>query len=150
MAGMSLRSPLPDLSLPDLDFSSFVLERARRLPGKAALIDGLTGETVTFGQLTSTVDALAGGLLARGLRPGDVVAVCGPNTPAYALAAHAIWRAGAVVVTVNPLFTQREMHQELADAGARALLVAAEAVERALHDGAHDAVTVEQGLRLVV
>ena len=132
MAGMSLRSPLPDLSLPDLDFSSFVLERARRLPGKAALIDGLTGETVTFGQLTSTVDALAGGLLARGLRPGDVVAVCGPNTPAYALAAHAIWRAGAVVVTVNPLFTQREMHQELADAGARALLVAAEAVERAL------------------
>jgi hypothetical protein len=28
----------------------------------------------SFGQLTSTIDALAGGLLARGLRPDDVVA----------------------------------------------------------------------------
>jgi acyl-CoA synthetase (AMP-forming)/AMP-acid ligase II len=129
---VSLRSPLPDLTLPDLDFSSFVLERARRRPGKTALVDGATGDTLTFGQLTGAVDALAGGLLARGLRPGDVVAVCGPNTPAYALAAHAIWRAGAVVVTVNPLFTEREMEQELADAGARALLVAPEALERAL------------------
>src|SRR5438105_6805820 len=129
---MIVRSPLADLSLPNLDFSSFVLARGRRLPDKAALIDGVTGETLTFGEFTSRVDVLAGGLLGRGLRPGDVVAVCGPNSPAFALAAHAVWRAGAVVVTVNPLFTEREMLQELADAGARTLLVAPEALERAL------------------
>src|SRR5438270_1899340 len=129
---MIVRSPLADLSLPNLDFSSFVLERGRRLPDKAALIDGVTGETLTFGEFTSRVDVLAGGLLGRGLRPGDVVAVCGPNSPAFALAAHAVWRAGAVVVTVNPLFTEREMLQELADAGARMLLVAPEALERAV------------------
>src|SRR5437868_3851670 len=129
---MIVRSPLADLSLPNLDFSSFVLERGRRLPDKTALIDGVTGETLTFGEFTSRVDMLAGGLLGRGLRPGDVVAVCGPNSPAFALAAHAVWRAGAVVVTDNPLFTEREMLQELADAGARTLLVAPEALERAL------------------
>src|SRR5438445_13896866 len=112
---MIVRSPLPDLSLPNLDFSSFILERGRRLPNKTALIDGVTGETLTFGQFTSTVDAVAGGLLGRGTRPGDVVAVCGPNSPAFAVAAHAVWRAGAVVGTVNPLFTGREVLPELAD-----------------------------------
>ena len=40
---MILRSPLPDLIIPDLDFSSVVLERARRLPEKVALIDTLSG-----------------------------------------------------------------------------------------------------------
>jgi acyl-CoA synthetase (AMP-forming)/AMP-acid ligase II len=58
--------------------------------------------------------------------------VCGSNTPAYAVAAHAVWRAGGVVVTVNPLFTQREMHQQLVDAGARLLIAAPDALDRAL------------------
>jgi hypothetical protein len=62
---MIVRSPLADLSLPNLDFSSFVLARGRRLPDKAALIDGVTGETLTFGEFTSRVDVLAGGLLGR-------------------------------------------------------------------------------------
>ena len=35
--------------------------------------------------------------------------MCGSNTPAYAVAAHAVWQAGGVVVTMNPLFTQREL-----------------------------------------
>ena len=129
---MSIRSPLPDLSLPpDLDFSSFVLERARELPHKVALIDGLGGQSMTFGELTSRVDAVAAGLLAQGMRVGDVVAVCGSNTPDYAVAAHAVWRAGGVVVTVNPLFTLDEMRQELSDAGARWLLAAPDALARA-------------------
>jgi acyl-CoA synthetase (AMP-forming)/AMP-acid ligase II len=51
-----------------------------------------------------------------------MVAICGFNTIAFVVAAHAVWHAGGVVVTLNPLFTVREMHEELADAGARVLL----------------------------
>jgi acyl-CoA synthetase (AMP-forming)/AMP-acid ligase II len=129
---MILRSARPDLSLPDTDFSSYVLERAHQLPNKLAMINADTGETITYGQLIAAIDATASSLVAHGLRQGDVVAVCGFNSPAYAVAVHAIWRAGGVVVTMNPLFTVHEMEQQLTDAGARYLLAAPEVIERAV------------------
>src|SRR5207237_537351 len=112
-------SVLPELQLPNTDFSSVVLAMARQLPSKTALIDADTGTRITYGQLTGAIDAAARDLNARGLRRGHVVGICEPNTPAFAVAAHAVWRAGGTVMTLNPLFTVHEMHQQLADAGAR-------------------------------
>jgi acyl-CoA synthetase (AMP-forming)/AMP-acid ligase II len=119
---MLIRSTLPELQLPDIDFSSFVLAVARRLPDKTALIDADTGARRTYRQFIQAVDAAARDLNGRGLRRGHVIALCGFNTPAFAVAAHAVWRAGGIVVTVNPLFTVHEMQQQLADAGARYLI----------------------------
>src|SRR5579884_3441151 len=135
---MSWRSPLPDLDVPSVDFSSCVLERGRRLPHKTALIDVASDRRITFGELTGEIDRVASGLLGLGLQRGEVVAICGFNTPEYVLAAHAVWRAGGVVVTVNPLFTVREMQDELADAGARLLLADAAVLDRA-REAAHAA-----------
>jgi acyl-CoA synthetase (AMP-forming)/AMP-acid ligase II len=128
---MIVRSPLPPLDVPDGDFSSFALRRARDLPNKVALIDLETGAQTTYGELTHMVDACAGGLVAHGLRPGDLVAICAFNTSAYALVAHAVWRAGGTLVTVNPLFTVGEMQHQLADTGARYLVAATDVLERA-------------------
>ncbi|MDE3075067.1 MAG: AMP-binding protein, partial [Chloroflexota bacterium] len=101
-------------------------------PAKTSLIDSSTGRKLTFGELTAAVDSAAGGLLTNGLRQGDVVAICGFNVPEYGVAAHAVWRAGGVVVTVNPLFTVGEMVQELRDAGARFLIAAPEVMAHAV------------------
>jgi acyl-CoA synthetase (AMP-forming)/AMP-acid ligase II len=60
------------------------------------------------------------------------VAICAFNTSAYAVVAHAVWRAGGTLVTVNPLFTSGEMLHQLADAGARYLVAAADVLDRAL------------------
>ncbi|MBV9327105.1 MAG: AMP-binding protein [Chloroflexi bacterium] len=128
---MIVDSPLPPLAIPDGDFSSFALRRARELPDKVALIDLDTGAQTTYADLTRMVDACAGGLVARGLRPRDIVAICAFNTSAYALVAHAVWRAGGTLVTVNPLFTVGEMQHELADAGARYLVAASEVLDHA-------------------
>ena len=114
---MPFRSRLADLEIPDIAFSDFVLARGRRTPEKTALIDVETGVRISYGELIAAIERGAQRLLAHGLRPGDMVAICGFNTPSFAVAAHAVWRAGGVVVTMNPLFTVREMHQELADAG---------------------------------
>src|SRR3954469_9362677 len=127
---MTLRSQLPDLVIPDGDFSDVVLARGRQTPDKAALIDIETGVTISYGALVAAIDRGAERLLAHGLKPGDMVAICGFNTPSDAVAAHAVWRAGAVVVTMNPLFTIREMHQELADATVRAIIAAPEVLEK--------------------
>src|SRR5215207_4781816 len=127
---MPFRSLLPDLAIPDDDFSTFVLARGRRTPEKTALIDVETGARISYGELIAAIERAAERLRAHGLRPGDMVAICGFNTPSFAVAAHAVWRAGGVIVTMNPLFTVREMHQELADAGARYVVTASEVAEK--------------------
>ncbi len=124
---MVLRSRLPALSIPDSDFSSFCLAPGRAAPDRVALIEGETGARLTYGELISSVDAIAGGLE---LQRGDRVAICGFNVPAYGIAAHAVWRGGGTVVTMNPLFTAREMEQELSDARPRVLVAAPEVLER--------------------
>jgi acyl-CoA synthetase (AMP-forming)/AMP-acid ligase II len=126
-----IRSPLPDLQVPDADFSSSVLARAREQPDRLALIDAGTGASLDGSELIRAIHAVAGALAARGLGQGEAVGICGFNSAEYAIAAHAVWRAGGVVVTMNPLFTLREMHQELADARPRFLVAAPQVLDRA-------------------
>src|SRR6266511_331173 len=65
------RSPDPDVSIPEVPLTPFVLQRAGRLGDKAALIDGPTGRTLSFSQFAGAVRQVAGGLARRGFRKGD-------------------------------------------------------------------------------
>ena len=56
-------------------------------------------------------------------RPGDRVAVMLPNLLAYPVAFFAALRAGLTVVNVNPLYTPRELKEQLADSGAIAIVI---------------------------
>src|SRR5699024_7904483 len=58
-----------------------------------------------------------------GLQQGDRVALMMPNLLQYPIALFGILRAGMVVVNVNPLYTERELEQQLADAGARGIVI---------------------------
>ncbi|MDQ3935980.1 MAG: 4-coumarate--CoA ligase family protein [Actinomycetota bacterium] len=132
------RGPEPEVEIPDVDVTSFVLERARERGDKPALIDGPSGRTVTYAQLADSVRALAAGLAARGFGKGDVLAIYMPNLPEYAIAFHGVAAAGGKCTTMNPLYTANEVCHQLQDSGARFLLtvgpmldVAREAAERA-------------------
>ena len=57
------------------------------------------------------------------LQQGDRVAVMMPNLLQYPVVAFGILRAGLAVVNVNPLYTARELEHQLADSGAKALVV---------------------------
>ncbi len=56
-------------------------------------------------------------------RPGDRVAIMMPNLLAYPVAFLAALRAGLIVVNVNPLYTPRELHEQLVDAGATVIVI---------------------------
>ncbi|MCP5199469.1 MAG: AMP-binding protein [Gammaproteobacteria bacterium] len=58
-----------------------------------------------------------------GLAVGERVALMMPNMLAYPVALAGVLRAGGVVVNVNPLYTAPELAHQLADAGARRLVV---------------------------
>src|SRR5690242_19852401 len=128
---MIFTSPYPDVEVPAIALSDFVLELSERYGHKPALIDGPTGRTYTHAQTADAVRAFAGALAARGLGRGDVVALFAGNSPEYAIAFHAVATIGGVVTTINPTYTVDELVFQLEHSGARALLAGPDVVDRA-------------------
>ena len=58
-----------------------------------------------------------------GCRPGDRVAIMLPNLLAYPVAFLGALRAGMIAVNVNPLYTPRELKEQLADSGASVIVI---------------------------
>jgi len=116
------RSPLPDVEIPDVPLTAYVLAGAASRGDRPALIDGLSGRTLTYPGLESAVGSLAGGLVAGGFARGDVLAIMAPNVPEYAVVFHAVAMAGGIVTTINPAYTEAEVHHQLRDCGARILV----------------------------
>jgi long-chain acyl-CoA synthetase len=58
-----------------------------------------------------------------GLRKGDRVALMMPNVLQYPVAIFGVLRAGMSVVNTNPLYTPRELEQQLKDSGAKAIVI---------------------------
>ena len=115
---MIVTSPFPDLDIPDVALTPYVLEFAAAHADKPALIDGPSGRTLTYGQLAGAIHAFAGGLAARGFAKGDVLALMAPNLPEYAVVFHGAALAGGVVTTINPTYTAEEVRTQLRDSGA--------------------------------
>jgi acyl-CoA synthetase (AMP-forming)/AMP-acid ligase II len=127
-AGRSLRAPvIPDLTLPQ-----FVLGAADRRGGKRALVDAATGQELSYAGLAVAVREAGAGLSARGVRPGDVLALCAPNCIEFAVAWFAAASIGAIVTTVNPQCTGDEITRQLRQTGARWLVATSGLVEQKL------------------
>jgi len=116
------RSPLPDVEIPDLPLTEYVLAGAAGHEKKTALVDGLSGRALTYGGLETAVRSLAGGLATGGFAKGEVLALMAPNMPEYPVVFHAAALAGGTVTPVNPGYTQAEVHGQLQDSGARILV----------------------------
>ncbi len=82
---------------------------------------------ITRQELDELSDGLAGGLLANGFSPGDRLAVYLQNVPQFVIAMVAAWKAGGVMVSINPMSRTRELSYLLKDSGAK-VLVALEAL----------------------
>jgi acyl-CoA synthetase (AMP-forming)/AMP-acid ligase II len=114
-AGQTRPAPaIPDLTLPE-----FVLGAADRRGSKRALVDAATGQGISYSGLADAVREVGAGLSARGMRPGDVLALCAQNSIEFAVAWYAAASIGAIVTTVNPQCTGDEIARQLRQTGAR-------------------------------
>ncbi|MFD2422383.1 AMP-binding protein [Amycolatopsis pigmentata] len=138
---MIYRSPLPDIEIPDVTLTELVLGTARESGDKIALVDGTTGDSLTYAELVEAAEAGAAGLHRAGVRPGDVVALMSHNQPAYAIALHAVIAAGATVTPINPVLTHREVTGQLTAAGAKVLIAANTVADKAVEVAAAAGVT---------
>ncbi len=95
--------------------------RADLEPDRVALRQG--GAEVTFATLRERSEALAATLVARGLEPGDRVAIVGRRSILAVIAILATLRARGAYVPIDPAAPRTRLDHMLEDSGARMLLV---------------------------
>ncbi|CAL5012776.1 unnamed protein product [Urochloa decumbens] len=118
------RSTLPDITIPDhLPLHDYVFEHLSRRRDLPCLIDGATGETLTYGDVDRLSRRLAAGLRASlGVRAGGTVMLLLPNCVEFAVAFLACSRLGAAATTANPLHTPPEIAKQAAASGATVVI----------------------------
>jgi fatty-acyl-CoA synthase len=97
---------------------------AARYPDKAATL--FFGRPLSFGQLKTQADALAGWLQSVGVAKGDRVALYMQNCPQFIVAVYGILRADAVVVPVNPMNRADEFSHYITDPQIKAAICSAD------------------------
>ena len=100
---------------------SFLERSARVWPGKTAVIYG--ARRLTYRELATEAQRVAGALRASGVGPGDRVAYLMPNLPEMLIAHYAVPLAGAVLVAVNTRLTADEVAYILRHSGAKIVVV---------------------------
>jgi long-chain acyl-CoA synthetase len=99
-----------------LNLAVLLEDSAREFPDRAAVV---LGETVlTYAQVDAAANQVANSLVARGVGPGDRVALSCPNLPYFPVVYYGILKTGAAVVPLNVLLTEREIAYHLQDSGA--------------------------------
>jgi long-chain acyl-CoA synthetase len=109
-------APYPERTLLD-----YLDDLARDHGDSPALL--FKGSTMTYAQLQRESDAFASALVAMGVRPRDRVGLMLPNSPQFFVCEFGAWKAGATVVPVNPIYSEREVEGALAASGVETMVV---------------------------
>jgi long-chain acyl-CoA synthetase len=99
-----------------------VLASCRKHGQRTALVDASSGRRLTYAEYGETVEALARGLVAAGVKRGEVVAIFLANSWEFCAAYHATTLAGAIPTLLNPTYREREVRYQLENSGAVLLI----------------------------
>jgi long-chain acyl-CoA synthetase len=106
---------------PEVSIYRMFADAAARFPDNPAT--AFFGKRLTFRELHVEIERFSGVLVSLGVKQGDRVGLLLPNCPQYLIAWYACQRIGAIAVGNNPLYTQRELEHQLADAGIQVMVV---------------------------
>ncbi|WP_417810261.1 long-chain-fatty-acid--CoA ligase [Thalassospira alkalitolerans] len=80
------------------------------------------GRIYEYQDIAEQIDRVAEGFHQLGVRKGDKVGLCLPNTPYYVICYYAVLKCGGVVVNFNPLYAKREIAYQIEDSGCRIMV----------------------------
>lgn len=103
-----------------INLSSFIAFHARRTPDRCAL--KYRGEDITYAEFDRRIRQVAGWLAARGIGPGDVVAVLMKNSTAFLELVFATSHIGAVFLPINYRLSADEVGYIVGNSGAHILI----------------------------
>jgi len=78
---------------------------------------------ITYAKLQTMTNAVAANLRAHGVSPGDRISIMLPNLPQTIISFWGALKAGAVVTMTNPLYMEKELVHQVADSGAKFMIV---------------------------
>ena len=107
----------PTLDAPAGTLLDHLRRHASGRPEATAII--FKGRRLSWRQLDELSNAAAVGLSSLGVRQGDRVALILPTSPQWIIAQLAVWKIGAVVAALNPIYTEHELGTLLRATGAR-------------------------------
>ena len=147
---MIYESGRPDVEVPETTLHEYVLADAAERGDAPAIVVG--DAITTYAQLAADVARVAAGLQGKGIARGDVVALIGGNSAAWAVAYHAILSTGGVVTPINPLLTPDEVAKQLTDSKAKLLIAMGPLVEpltpAANESGVAEVISLEDSMEL--
>lgn len=111
-------SPLPPVPLRFISITERLFEGLALSAGRTVMTDGPSGKSYTGKAFEDRIRRIAGGMQAKGVGPGTVIALMAPNMPDFSVVFHAAALAGATVTTLNPTYTAPEAAHQLRDSGA--------------------------------
>ncbi|MCY9602684.1 non-ribosomal peptide synthase/polyketide synthase, partial [Paenibacillus thiaminolyticus] len=109
-------------------------EQAAKTPERMAVLSGLDGTSLTYGQLNERANKLARTLCNLGIGMGQPVAILGERSPAIVTAVLAVLKAGGAFVPLDHALPSDRLAYMVADSGANILLMV-DSVGFALPDG---------------
>jgi len=92
--------------------------------GREALVVRHQDIRWSYYDLKREVDALAAGLLALGLEPGDRIGIWSPNRVEWVVTQFATAKAGLILVNINPAYRLAELEYALNKVGCKAIITA--------------------------
>jgi acyl-CoA synthetase (AMP-forming)/AMP-acid ligase II len=99
-----------------------IFDSCRRYPHNTAIVDSSCNRRLTYADYGELVENLACGLVAQGMRPGEVIAIYLPNCWEFCAIYHAATLAGAVPTLLNPSYREREVNYQLENSGGTVLV----------------------------
>ncbi len=113
-----------DAALIEMTIGDCFDRTVARHPDREALVVRHQSVRWTWSELKARVDAVAAGLLERGLKPGDRVGIWAPNCAEWAIVQFATAKAGLILVNINPAYRVAELDYALNKVGCTALILA--------------------------
>jgi long-chain acyl-CoA synthetase len=115
----------PEITMPDYQSIAGMFLQSVQDYQNVPMICNM-GKTLTYKQVEKlTADVAAYFIQELKLQKGDRIAIMMPNCLQYIVVLYAAFRAGLIVVNVNPLYTKRELEYQLNDSGANTIVVLA-------------------------
>ena len=99
----------------------YISETASQRPQHPAVI--FRGARLSYAALEQQSDAFAAALAGVGAKKGDRVALVLPNCPQFLIAELGVWKIGAILSPLNPLYAERELQTALSNSGAETAIV---------------------------
>jgi len=110
----------PDLEIPKENLVQ-LFKRAASQHGSSPAVYYF-GRSLSFAEIDRWSDSLAAALQDMGLQKGERVVFYMQNIPQFVIAQCAVWKAGGIIVPLNPMFKEKELEYYFRDSGAKMLI----------------------------